>query len=326
MTGQVLDASWLFGGPRLPHFFSDIYTETEWDPPGLAVSMAANVATLTWSASPTAGVTSYDLYRRSPATGAVFVPGSDTPVATNVTSPYADTGLSSGTYEWQVFGNVGTAYSGYGGYFAEYDTSNAASITASGSPLLVSQLNDLGPNGYNLTQATGASQPTTGSTTIGGLNALAYNGSRLSVDIPDKTGPFTIYFVVQSNVGSDSSPTKYEILGGDPTFGGLSIGHQFDEWVADGSSTIESFIGVDTSAHIVGVVFNGASSVIFVDSTEVTGTTGTAILNKIHLGSRGNDAAPFNGAIGHSLFYEAAHDATTRGNVRTALKAQWSIP
>lgn len=320
MAGYSLDASWLAGGPHLSDFFSDIFAQPDYDPAGLAVSMAGVDATLTWYDSPASeGVTSYYLYRRTPPTGALFVPGSDTPIATGVTSPYVDAGLAAGTYEWEVIGAVITSpYSGFTGYFAEYDASNAASL--SGSPTLTAW-NDLSGNGYHLATATGS--PTTGSRTIGGLNAIDFASARMSVDIPDQAQPLTVYFVVQSDVTSDSSPTKYEFLGGDPAFGGTNMGHIFDEWVAD---NLESFIGVDGTAHIVGAVYDGAGSVIWVDSTEVTGNPGSGGLNKIHIGSRGNDAAAFDGAIGHVLVYTAAHDATERAAVRTALQAQWSTP
>lgn len=195
-TGHELDASWLFGGPRLPRFFSDIYTETEWDPPGLAVSMAANVATLTWSASPTAGVTSYDLYRRTPPTGVPFVPGSDTPVATGVTSPYADSGLASATYEWQVFGVVGAPWDPSSvSPFAWYDFSDSGSVTLSGSN--ITAVTDQSGNGNTISQGTGGNQPTY-TNTVNGLNVGTFgsnkwlNNTSLSV-----TGsqPYTLFGV-----------------------------------------------------------------------------------------------------------------------------------
>lgn len=213
---------------------------------------------------------------------------------------------------------TGTAYAAYSGYFAEYDSSNSGSLT--GSPTLTAW-NDLSGNGYHLGTATGS--PTTGSRTIGGLNAIDFASARMSVDIPDQTQPLTVYFVLQSDVTADSSPTKYEFLGYDPSVGGTDMGQIFDEWTA---GNLESLIGVDGTAHIVGAVYNGASSVIWVDSTEVTGNAGTSGLNKIHIGNRGNDGAAFDGAIGHGLFYTAAHDATTRSAVRTLLQAQWSTP
>lgn len=56
------------------------------------------------------------------------------------------------------------------------DASDAGSITASGSPLKVSQWNDLSGNAKHAVQATGSLQPTTGATTQNGLNVLDFSG------------------------------------------------------------------------------------------------------------------------------------------------------
>jgi hypothetical protein len=58
---------------------------------------------------------------------------------------------------------------------AWFDASDSATITASGSPLKVSQWNNKGSLG-NITQATGSAQPTTGATTQNGLNVLDFDG------------------------------------------------------------------------------------------------------------------------------------------------------
>jgi len=57
------------------------------------------------------------------------------------------------------------------------DASAESSITESGGA--VSQWDDLSGNGNDVVQATAAAQPTTGTTTINGLNVLAVDGSDL---------------------------------------------------------------------------------------------------------------------------------------------------
>lgn len=332
MAGYTLDASWLAGGPHLSDFFSDIFGQPDYDPAGLAVSMAGQDATLTWYASPSGeGVTSYDLYRRTPATGARFVAGSDTPVATGVTSPYVDAGLAAGTYEWEVIGDIATnPYAAFTGYYAEYDFSKTGSITASGGK--ISQINDQN-GGTPATQATSANQPLTGSDTINGLNVGTFskaNSTLLLADIADQSQPITVYVVCQitdSSEVADSSPTQYELLGSSSGVGGLRLGHQFGFYNAEAGSDFGYVVAPEvTSAHIVGAVLNNASSVQFVDSTEGTGTAGTAGLYRIQIGNRDAGDKGITGKIGHVLVYTAAHDATTRGNVRAALQSQWATP
>jgi len=58
---------------------------------------------------------------------------------------------------------------------AWFDASDTSTITASSGA--VSQWNDKSGNGYNLSQATGLNQPTTGTRTQNGLNVIDFDGS-----------------------------------------------------------------------------------------------------------------------------------------------------
>ena len=67
------------------------------------------------------------------------------------------------------------------------DASDITTITESGGS--VSQWNDKSGNGYQAVQATGAAQPTTGSTTQNGLNVLSFDGNDgLSISSFNMTG------------------------------------------------------------------------------------------------------------------------------------------
>jgi hypothetical protein len=81
--------------------------DTGFDPADLDVTINGTTAELTWSASPTAGVADYQVFRRTPQTGDPFDPETDTPVATGITDLfYDDVGLDPGDWEWQVFGRI----------------------------------------------------------------------------------------------------------------------------------------------------------------------------------------------------------------------------
>jgi hypothetical protein len=334
VAGVTLDADWLFRGPRLPDFFSDIYSETLWDPPGVAVSMTGLDATLTWSASPTAGVTSYDLYRRSPATGAVFVPGSDTPVATGVTSPHVDAGLAAGGYEWQVFGNVASGPTPpVAGVTAWWDASNAGSITQSGG--LVSQWNDLSGNGYHLTQGTGSLQLTTGANTQNSLNVLTTDGTNYMTNASLTTAPGTARtLLVAANVADTSKRTFI----GPTSSGGLNCytttgGGGFLQLGMD-KSFVSAYPGdTNVTSPATWHVFefelqNGTSQHYWVDGASTgtgSGTTTLGATSTFQMGAN-EGGEMFSGYIAEILIYDAVLSTGDRQTVEAYLKAKWGTP
>lgn len=89
------------------------------------------------------------------------------------------------------------------------DAADTATITSSGSPAKVSQWNDKSVNARHVTQATAASQPTTGATTQNGLNILDFDGgdslqaSTASnwVFLHDGVAPYARY-IVYKNTGT----------------------------------------------------------------------------------------------------------------------------
>ena len=95
------------------------------------------------------------------------------------------------------------------------DASDETTITESGGA--VSQWDDKSGNGYHLTQATGTSQPTTGSRTINGLNALDFDGTNDFMTAGDvinvQTGGITILAVAQLDTTSGGDT----IVSKDPT-------------------------------------------------------------------------------------------------------------
>jgi hypothetical protein len=81
--------------------------DTGFDPADLAVVINGTTAELSWTASGTAGVADYQVFRRTPQTGAAFDPTVDTPVATGIVgTTHNDTGLAPGDYDFQVFGRI----------------------------------------------------------------------------------------------------------------------------------------------------------------------------------------------------------------------------
>jgi hypothetical protein len=84
-----------------------------------------------------------------------------------------------GADTWQAYGDLETG-AGIPALLSPdlwLDADDATTITASGSPAKVSQWNDKSGNGYNVAQATGAAQPSTGAATQNGRNVLSFDGN-----------------------------------------------------------------------------------------------------------------------------------------------------
>ena len=78
------------------------------------------------------------------------------------------------------------------------DASDASTITHSNGS--VSQWADKSGNAFHFTQTTAANQPTTGSVTIGGINAINFDGSdRLLNNAFSINGTHTVFAVAYSN-------------------------------------------------------------------------------------------------------------------------------
>ena len=102
---------------------------------------------------------------------------------------------------------------------AWFDASNAASITTVGTAGHVSQWNDLSGHGYNVTQATDAARPITGTATVNARNVIRFSGtqtiSRAAVSHPQ---PFAVYFVGTFRAASASYEAMFD-FGTSPTPG-----------------------------------------------------------------------------------------------------------
>jgi hypothetical protein len=206
---------------------------------------------------------------------------------------------------------------------ARYDPSNAGSITSSGGA--VSQWNDLSGSGNHLTQSTGSAQPTTGATTIGGLNAIAFdNGDSM----------------VSALSMADLSSTFYIVFRHDGTAtGGLvqgpinSIGIYIDS-STQGQFTVAkigvAFIGVYNTALTVpngrylAIAAISASNCVMslnqlAEETDAHGQTPSAGTATV-LGG----ATSGNVTYGEIRCYNITHDATQRNNMRTYLNNKWS--
>jgi len=237
------------------------------------------------------------------------------------------------------------------------DASDATTITSSGSPATVSQWNDKSGNGYNVTQATGANQPTTGTRTQNGLNAIDFDGTNDQL----RSG------AVVTQITTSKALTQFVVVKSDRTSAASEgiVGAQrgnFDYntgWLQERRTTFLAFsIGKGESSDAAGQ-YNAArfsnsstSTMVFTVSVSAAANTKAAYVNTtantltsfdnnmassnflaagsanhtINIGGRGSlSGTPFDGFIAELILYDTVLSDTNRQLVWDYLNAKWAI-
>lgn len=209
------------------------------------------------------------------------------------------------------------------------DASDTATITQTGGA--VSAWADKSGNGYNATQETGASQPTTGIDTLNGKNVLTMNGTHFFVT-PSSLWSFalsnnTIFVVVKS-----STPTMVNrVLGGN---NGAAV--QYGMVLGEFSGTLQRFysgnaISLTTSSdglpHLLTYQRDGTNGYFSRDSGAITSTNQSAqSLTSFNIGRCGTLSSGVNGIIAEIILYRRNISIDDRALVQNYLKNKWGTP
>lgn len=226
------------------------------------------------------------------------------------------------------------------------DAADTATVTASGSPARVSQWSDKSGAGRDLTQAVAASQPTTGATTINGLNVLDFTGgrrvARLGDNIAQAVTGLTIFTVVRGTltVGSpvwvhvsannNSLTTRSAIYAASSRFGGL--GRRLD---TDTQQTFQAGATVvSNTTYVAGVVFdysnataeswrNGVGT-FRAGGFQTPGLTSNTT-SQVAVGAIAGGQLPYTGSVAEVLIYRRALSAAECGQVDRYLNTKWQV-
>jgi len=243
--------------------------------------------------------------------------------------------------------------------FSWYDAADLTTISTSGSS--VTQWNDKGTNAANLTQATGANQPTSGVTTLNGKNVITFDGadnlanSTLSkfkflsdgtvyimgivVKASSSSNPGT-YNMVFTNIRSaegvtgrsmqfeDRVPSHARVYINNGATSVVSNTTSNNSWPSGGSTPIVYTELTDpsngTAANRSYVYFNSGSAY------NANGQTGTPSSSNgtytFAVGATDQSVAGITGYIGEILIYTGA--AATESNrviVRNYLQTKWGL-
>lgn len=217
------------------------------------------------------------------------------------------------------------------------DAADSGTITESSGS--VSQWDDKSTAGNDFTQGTGSAQPTTGSVTIGGVNAIDFDGSSefLSaasaiISGSNSTEDFTIFIV--SNIASGEAGYVFSNANGTGQGVGIYANTTPLYYLTDGTSVL----GTDNISRSGGVEilmtqYADTNNVEFaVDG--VAGGTNTRTYGwnptsqNMVIGNRpaGSSAATYlDGAIGEILIYNRSDlTVTEKNNIGTYLASKWS--
>ncbi len=213
-----------------------------------------------------------------------------------------------------------TVISGMQGW---YDSDDASSFTFSAG-VVVSQWSDKSGLGNHVTQSNNTKRPSrNGSqnsrTTVAYANAQDLHNTGLGT--LNLTQPVTVVAAFKY-ANSDTSQHQPVNLGG-----GSNIQQIYSQgtWRMYANTELDSGVTDDALWHTCIAVFNGGSSLMFLDGTQIAaGNAGAANGQHITIGSYDDETQAFwNGEIAEVLIFNAAISAGNRTTLHQYLKAKW---
>lgn len=169
-------------------------------------------------------------------------------------------------------------------------------------------------NGKDATQAVSIMRPNKVSSSLNGhaiLRFVATNATLLNTADLGVSQPLTICVVIKCS--SATIVTQQAPLTGASSFSGLFLTTSSKWAMYGGSSAIEGS-AIDTNAHLLIIILNGASSVMYLDgASNATGSPGVSGIAAFGIGGLVNIASQsFDGDLGEVAVYSGAF---TGGNI-----------
>jgi hypothetical protein len=211
------------------------------------------------------------------------------------------------------------------------DASDSSTITASGSPLKVSQWDDKSGNGYHVSQGTAAAQPTSGAATQNGLNMLTFDGNDFmsNATLSATFLPVTLFVVFKPRINKSQALFSTSLAGGLEFRGNASGVLQV---LSAASALLTASTGTIAAGSATSVVVTQSATTFayHIDGIPAGSGSGSYSLfgsGKMEIGSFVNGAGEFlDGDLCEMIRYDAVLSSTNRANVAAYLRNKWGTP
>jgi hypothetical protein len=217
------------------------------------------------------------------------------------------------------------------------DAADSSTITESGGA--VSQWNDKSGNNRHATQATSGNRPTVGTTVLGGLRTVSFNGTTQWIQTGAYTGsqPLTMFCIAQTNVTTGPGAFRQYVFDtanfvlGSANRQLLALRGNQTNTIAifAGSSFGNSGVATTASPRIVGSHFSGESSFLAIDGTFYSLSSNPGIADNTfgHVIGGGNLGTNdmLDGYVAEFVVVLGAANTDTRQRIEGYLAHKWGL-
>ena len=210
------------------------------------------------------------------------------------------------------------------------DLDVAAIAAWAGGASYVKTVYDQTVNADHITQAVAARQPLFSAAAQNGHAGMTFDGTDDDLYSAWTNGgtlaqPYLYYSIANVDAGSLNDGTRMLFSGATyAAMAGKAATGNPDYWYMFAGANL-SHAGVDANTKIMSLLFNGASSQLWLNSVSImSGNAGALAAPALHWGSRAGTAQFWKGKSESLIIVDPAHSDAQRGDMQDAMNAYWN--